>query len=461
MTVRKPLVLDSGRIEELQSGDSISSGDHLVLASPVDTTPSDLLAKVTAGLNIGITNPGLTNDFLIVNNNGVRTLSSGTDITVDNTDPHNPVVNFTGTIPTGVDPYAVALTGVDTSGGHSSSWIPKVGQQSSSRDIIRGITNGAYSASTGIYTAQVAGDYRIVFFADMTRSVPSTNAYASIVINSGSIPTPITAEFMPVVDPASATTQCQVYIEAYVTLALGDTVFISVTPQGGSTDTILGDFLMIYRPNGIGQQGPAGTNGAVTSLTTTGSSGASTLNSGVLNIPIYSGGSNCKYASTMEPAAASANISIDTGASNNWVAIASMLIPYGDVELTTSSEMALIVPQPVNGASYILAIYSVGSGSPYNLVASSGIQTMPSSSSWIYALLTNIVSSLLNAGEKYFPVFFWNGNGALAQGINGQNMNVSPYLAWYKSNMGTLTSAPSTITPDGERSYHLFMRVKS
>jgi hypothetical protein len=163
----------------------------------------------------------------------------------------------------------------------------------------------------------------------------------------------------------------------------------------------------------------------------------------------------------MEPAAASANISIDTGESNNWVAIASMLIPYGDVELTTSSEMALIVPQPVNGSSYILAIYSVGSGSPYNLVASSGIQTMPSSSSWIYALLTNIVSSLLNAGEKYFPVFFWNGNGALAQGINGQNMNVSPYLAWYKSNMGTLTSAPSTITPDGERSYHLFMRVKS
>ena len=38
-----------------------------------------------------------------------------------------------------------------------------------------------------------------------------------------------------------------------------------------------------------------GGSGVVTSLTTTGTSGAATLNSGVLNIPIYSAGSGGTY----------------------------------------------------------------------------------------------------------------------------------------------------------------------
>jgi hypothetical protein len=166
------------------------------------------------------------------------------------------------------------------------------------------------------------------------------------------------------------------------------------------------------------------------------------------------------YASTMEPAAASANVSIDTGSSTNWVAIGTVLVPEGAMTLTTASELAMIVPQPVNGASYMLAIYAFGSGAPYQLVASSAVQTMPSSNSWLYATLSNIVTASLSVAGKYFAVLLWNGNGATAVGVNGQNTGAEPYLSWYKANMGILAAAPATITPDGERPYHLFMRVK-
>lgn len=177
---------------------------------------------------------------------------------------------------------------------------------------------------------------------------------------------------------------------------------------------------------------------------------------------LTTGVSTSKYASTLTPAGCTGNVSPESGSSNNWVAHATMLIPTDDITLTAnSSELAMICPQPVSGASYILAIYKwVGTGSGLTLVAASGVNTMPASSSWLVATITNVVQQLASA-ERYFAVLLWNGNGAQCAGVSGSALNVQPYLAFMKANMGNLSAAPSTLSVESERTNHLFMRVKA
>ncbi len=173
------------------------------------------------------------------------------------------------------------------------------------------------------------------------------------------------------------------------------------------------------------------------------------------------GGMQSTYAQTMTPATPSSNVFIPNGSSTQWTAYATMMVPEGSMSLSAASEMAFVCPQPVSGASFILAIYDANAAAPYPLVASSGIASMPGSSSWLTALLSNIVASSLVGSRKYFAVILWNGNGATVTGVTGSNMNIQPYLSWYKSNMGILAAAPSTISPEGEVSNRIFMRVKT
>jgi hypothetical protein len=177
---------------------------------------------------------------------------------------------------------------------------------------------------------------------------------------------------------------------------------------------------------------------------------------------LTTGVSTSKYASTLTPAGCTSNVAPESGSSNNWVAHATMLIPTDDTVLTAnSSELAMICPQPVNGANYILAIYKyVGAGNPLTLVAASGVNTMPASSSWLLATITTVVENL-TSGERYFAVLLWNGNGAQCAGVSGAALNVQPYLAFMKANLGNLSAAPSTLSVESERTNHLFIRVKA
>jgi hypothetical protein len=54
-----------------------------------------------------------------------------------------------------------------------------------------------------------------------------------------------------------------------------------------------------------------------------------------------------------------------------------------------------------------------------------------------------------------------NSNGAQFAGIWGNNLNSLPYISWYKANLGDITIPPETLTPDGEISQRLFLRIKA
>lgn len=170
-----------------------------------------------------------------------------------------------------------------------------------------------------------------------------------------------------------------------------------------------------------------------------------------------------KYATTMDLAACSANVGVLSGSVTQWVAHATIFVPRADMTLVANtSKIALVCPQPVNGASYILAIYKwPSSGSACTLVAATSVNVMPGSSSWLDAVITTVAESTLVGGERYFAVLLWNGNGAQAAGVTGANLNVQPYIAFMKANLGVLTAAPATLTPESESNVHLFMRIKA
>jgi len=85
---------------------------------------------------------------------------------------------------------------------------------------------------------------------------------------------------------------------------------------------------------------------------------------------------------------------------------------------------------------------------------------MPPTQSWLEALMTSASVSLVG-GERYFAVILWNGNGATVAGVAGAALNVQPYIAFNKFNLGVLAAAPATITPEGESLNHFFFRLKA
>lgn len=174
------------------------------------------------------------------------------------------------------------------------------------------------------------------------------------------------------------------------------------------------------------------------------------------------GGSESKYQSTLTLAACSSNVGLASGSSSQWTAHGTILVPTANISLVQdTSKFAVVCPQPVNGASYILAVYAwPTSGSTMTLVASSGINTMPTTQSWLEAVMTS-ASTALVSGERYFAVVLWNGNGATVAGVAGASLNVQPYIAFNRYNLGALTAAPATLTPEGENTNHFFFRLKA
>jgi len=172
------------------------------------------------------------------------------------------------------------------------------------------------------------------------------------------------------------------------------------------------------------------------------------------------GGGGVKYASTMKAGAQTANVSLIEGDVNQWAAYGTLLVPEGDLSLVQNvSKFAVICPQPVNGASFIFAIYAwPDTGTAMTLAAQTAINVMPGSSSWLQATMAS-ASVTLTGGKRYFFVIFWDGNGATLAGTNGAALNVQPYIAFLRTNMGVLTTAPATLTAEGELTAHFFGRV--
>lgn len=172
------------------------------------------------------------------------------------------------------------------------------------------------------------------------------------------------------------------------------------------------------------------------------------------------GTSTAKYASTMPPALAVTKLGPPNGQSSNWAYHGTLFVPTDDVALVAGVvNLAMQWPQPAQGASYFFAVYRwVAAGTNMPLVCSTAIAVMPGSNSWL-DLVASIVHENLVAGGKYYFCVFWAGNGGMAMGTQGDNLNVQPYQAIWDMNQGALTGPPATLAITGEDYRRFFGRV--
>ena len=166
------------------------------------------------------------------------------------------------------------------------------------------------------------------------------------------------------------------------------------------------------------------------------------------------------YDATMDKAGAVDNVALNAGSETQWSAHGTLMSPKANMTpVVNTSSFKTICPQPVSGASYIIAAYKTITSGTHELICSSSILSMPSSSSVLEALITRKIADIVGGDQFYFTVFT-NGNGIQLSGIAGSNLNMAPYISGIKNNLGVLTEAPSTITFDGETGLRLFGSIR-
>lgn len=172
-----------------------------------------------------------------------------------------------------------------------------------------------------------------------------------------------------------------------------------------------------------------------------------------------SSGSTLKYDNSMDCIAAKDNVSLHAGTDTQWSAHAALWKPKADMApVVGTSTLNFILPQPVSGKNYIVAAYKCESSGTHTLLCSTGIASMPSGASIQSVPISRKIADFVGGQSTYFSIFT-NANGASCCGITGSQLNITPYLAAYKANMGVLTEAPSTLTFDGEETNRLFVSV--
>ncbi len=110
----------------------------------------------SVGDGVGITISGTSTDP-IVNNAGVLTVVAGTNVTVDNTDPQNPIVSATsGSGGEGFRAYMpVGVASIGTGDTITGNW--SISSSGAGFDL----SGGAWNFTTGVYTTPVTGIYLI------------------------------------------------------------------------------------------------------------------------------------------------------------------------------------------------------------------------------------------------------------------------------------------------------------
>lgn len=213
--------------------------------------------------------------------NGVQSVVAGTNVSVDNTDPRNPVVSASGgsgggdvTGPSGATDNAIARFDGTTG---------KIIQNSATSiaDTTGDITAGKYN------TVAISGSSTPTLAVTGTTAVSGTNTgdQTSVTGNAGTATALATGRTIRT-DLASTSTAT---FDGTANITPGVTGTLAVGNGGTGTTTLTG----LVKGNGTSAftAAVAGTDYQIPiTLTTTGTSGAATFVAGTLNIPQYTGG---------------------------------------------------------------------------------------------------------------------------------------------------------------------------
>ena len=171
-----------------------------------------------------------------------------------------------------------------------------------------------------------------------------------------------------------------------------------------------------------------------------------------------SGSSEVSHISSMDGGGASDNIALQAGSSTQWSAHGVMTAPFGQITpVAEQSTLGFIAAQVATG-SFISAIYKVEDTGVHSLICESAVTAFPASAAWVNALVLSVETGLyIPANERVYMVIMTNANGVSLAGKSASNLNLQPYVAGIKTNMGVLTAAPKTIQWESETNTRPFI----
>jgi hypothetical protein len=170
------------------------------------------------------------------------------------------------------------------------------------------------------------------------------------------------------------------------------------------------------------------------------------------------------YAASGDSLGANASISLEAGSSTQWSA-------HGVLSSSTSkltpevgtSLLGCVVSQVVAGGHFILAAYKVESGGNHSLICSTEVLDMPASAGRLDGTVALISSTnkFVPPNELIYFVIMTDANGVSVAGSGASgSLNLQPYAAAIKTNMGVLTEAPATLTFEDETPLRPFVFLR-
>jgi len=164
------------------------------------------------------------------------------------------------------------------------------------------------------------------------------------------------------------------------------------------------------------------------------------------------------HIASMDGGGASDNIALQAGSSTQWSAHGVMTAPFGQITpVAEQSTLGFIAAQVATG-SFISAIYKVEDTGVHSLICESAVTAFPASAAWVNALVLSVETGLyIPANERVYMVIMTNANGVSLAGKSASNLNLQPYVAGIKTNMGVLTAAPKTLQWESETNTRPFI----
>jgi hypothetical protein len=166
------------------------------------------------------------------------------------------------------------------------------------------------------------------------------------------------------------------------------------------------------------------------------------------------------YVASGDSLGSTATIALQAGSPSQWSAHAVMCAASGKLTPAVGTSLfGFIVSQTIVGGHFIGAVYKVEDNGTHTKICSTGITEFPATAQWTQALISSLVTDKFIAPtERIYLTIMTDCNGVAVAGANaGSNLNLQPYIAAIKTNMGVLTEAPATIQWESETNTRPFI----
>lgn len=173
--------------------------------------------------------------------------------------------------------------------------------------------------------------------------------------------------------------------------------------------------------------------------------------------PTYKEGtvSTAEQLETMSIALTNASVQVQSGQANAWAMTATMLLPKDIVNINASSKLTCFISQGTG--SFMMAIYKKEDNNSLTRIAYTPIITATTKGFYTSAIA---VDAFFDASDTLYFALLTGANDIYIRGASSFISNTTPYVNGHKTNLGTLTVPPTSLTFEGEFASAVYIELK-